>query len=88
MLLKSLMLCESPFTYEVGDTVNTPFGPGLLVGIARPDSREGDQLFVVGFSQEIVDKYDMERSTCKLTSFQFNGIIKKGNKNETINQPD
>lgn len=87
-MLLSALLAESSSMYEVGDLVKTPFGPGLLVGAVEPDRPEGDPHFVVGFSQEIVDKYDMERSTCKLTSFQFSGIIKKGNKNETINQPD
>ena len=82
MKLKELF--ENKFTYEVGDTVKTPFGPGVIE--KELEQTEKDVYFNVRIlGSENRKKFKLEDKPYRLGSSSLHGIIKKGKKiNEAV----
>lgn len=74
--MKLKELYENRFKYEVGDTVDTPFGPGTILKDLGADTN--DQYFSIVFSPEITKLHNLQTKAYKFGSFQLSGIIKKG----------
>jgi hypothetical protein len=56
-------------TYEVGDTVNTPFGKGKIV--SHKDEGSKSEHFMVEVGEEGRKKHKLENKPYKMTSFDF-----------------
>lgn len=74
MKLKDLY--ENRFTYEEGDIVNTPFGPGTIV--KDLGATNVDHFFSIVFGPDEQAKHGLQSKPYKFGSFQLSGIIKKG----------
>ena len=75
--MKVQTIMERAFRYETGDLVWTPFGPGTLV--QDMGTTEHDRFYGVVYDEEVRTKYRLEDKVYKFGSFEFTGIIKKGN---------
>lgn len=76
-------LHENMFRYQVGDTVKTPFGPGKIESEAKnpKKGRENDDYYSVKIiNKDDIKKFDLDKDTYVMGSFEFNGIIEKGKK--------
>jgi len=64
------------YKYEVGDIVETPWGPGKIAkDLGYQPPRDHD--YVIHFSTQAMNKYGLDKSDVKISSFQLSGIIKK-----------
>lgn len=66
-------------TYEVGDIVQTPYGPGLLVKELGQD--EANTYYRVILSKEARIEHGLKDRPYKMSSSEFSGVVKKGNQN-------
>lgn len=73
--MKLIELNEGQFEYEVGDTVKTPFGPGVIKKFV--EKTEKDMYYLVLVDEEGRKKHDLDNKPIRMGSFELKGIIKK-----------
>lgn len=75
-------------SYSVGDHVQTPFGVGTIVKDLGENDSKFYHFFAVLFSDDIVQKFNLENNPVRIPSSQFNGHVESNPMSEGRDMTD